>query len=250
MKIHKKERAVIRILVIAPVGRPRFLRWFNVTLILFWIHAPLFTVFWYMPASNASCGSVKSAVGAPNFFQFLYLAIAKRSYLTKNLFRKLHLMPTLVLPSSFFSLLAFLLLVISSNPRLHWLWTSKLLNFLKHRILHLRSCVSSTTSIHSAASANAWHPGTTVEYSKSEAKFFWVNPKFRRSRAATLLVNSPRECFTCVTRILIFLRFLSSLAAPLHPMAPSAISWQPLRTPPPTPYVQRSIDNVCTSHER
>ena len=165
-------------MVKAPVGRPRFLRYLYVTLILFSIHIPLFTVFWYMPSSNASCGSVKSAVGAPHFLKILYLAIAKTSFLTKHFFRKLHLMPIRVLLSSFFSLLACLLLVISSNPRHHSLWTSKLLNFLKHRILHSRSCVSSTTSIHSAASASAWHPGTTVEYSKSEAKFFSVNPKF------------------------------------------------------------------------
>ena len=165
-------------MVKAPVGRPRFLRYLYVTLILSSIHIPLFTVLWYMPSSNASCGSVKSAVGAPHFFKILYLAIAKTSFLTKHFFRKLHLMPIRVLLSSFFSLLACLLLVISSNPRRHSLWTSKLLNFLKHRILHSRSCVSSTTSIHSAASASAWHPGTTVEYSKCEAKFFWVNPKF------------------------------------------------------------------------
>ena len=148
-------------MVKTPVGRPRFLRYLYVTLILFSIHIPLFTVFWYMPSSNASCGSVKSAVGAPHFFKILYLAIAKTSFLTKHFFRKLHLMPIRVLLSSFFSLLACLLLVISSNPRRHSLWTSKLLNFLKHRILHSRSCVSSTTSIHSAASASTWHPGAT-----------------------------------------------------------------------------------------
>ena len=172
----------------APVGRPRFLRYFNVTLILLWIHTPLFTVFWYMPSSNASCGSVKSAGGTPNFFQFLYLAIAKTSFLTKNLFRKLHLMPTLVLPSSFFSLLAFLLLVISSNPRLHGLWTSKLLNFEKHRILHLRSCASSTTTL------LIIHRGLSYKTSFKILVWFHMN------------VN--------------------------------------------TPNVQRSIDNVCTSHER
>ena len=122
------------------------------TLILFSIHIPLFTVFWCMPSSNASCGSVKSGVGAPHFFKILYLAIAK--FLTKHFFRKLHLMPIRVLLSSFFSLLACLLLVIYSNPRRHSLWTSKLLNFLKHRTLHSRSCVSSTTSKHSAASAS------------------------------------------------------------------------------------------------
>ena len=133
-------------MVKAPVGRPRFLRYLYVTLILFSIHIPLFTVFWYMPSSNASRGSVKSAVGAPHFFKILYLAIAKTSFLTKHFFRKLHLMPIRVLLSSFFSLLACLLLVISGNPRRHSLWTSKLLNFLKHRILHSRSCVSSTTS--------------------------------------------------------------------------------------------------------
>jgi len=148
-------------MVKAPVGRPRFLLYLYVTLILLSIHIPLFTVFWYMPSSNASRGSVKSAVGAPHFFKILYLAIAKTSFLTKHFFRKLHLMPIRVLLSSFFSLLACLLLVISSNPRRHSLWTSKLLNFLKHRILHSRSCVSSTTSIHSAASACAWHPGAT-----------------------------------------------------------------------------------------
>ena len=80
-------------MVKAPVGRPRFLRYLYVTLILFSIHIPLFTVFWYMPSSNASCGSVKSAVGAPHFFKILYLAIAKTSFLTKHFFRKLHLMP-------------------------------------------------------------------------------------------------------------------------------------------------------------
>ena len=92
-------------MVKAPVGRPRFLRYLYVTLILFSIHIPLFTVFWYMPSSNASCGSVKSAVGAPHFFKILYLAIAKTSFLTKHFFRKLHLMPIRVLLSSFFSFL-------------------------------------------------------------------------------------------------------------------------------------------------
>ena len=92
-------------MVKAPVGRPRFLRYLYVTLILFSIHIPLFTVFWYMPSSNASCGSVKSAVGAPHFFKILYLAIAKTSFLTKHFFRKLHLMPIRALLSSFFSFL-------------------------------------------------------------------------------------------------------------------------------------------------
>ena len=92
-------------MVKAPVGRPRFLRYLYVTLILFSIHIPLFTVFWYMPSSNASRGSVKSAVGAPHFFKILYLAIAKTSFLTKHFFRKLHLMPIRVLLSSFFHFL-------------------------------------------------------------------------------------------------------------------------------------------------
>ena len=92
-------------MVKAPVGRPRFLRYLYVTLILFSIHIPLFTVLWYMPSSNASCGSVKSAVGAPHFFKILYLAIATTSFLTKHFFRKLHLMPIRVLLSSFFSFL-------------------------------------------------------------------------------------------------------------------------------------------------
>ena len=89
----------------APVGRPRFLLYLYVTLILLSIHIPLFTVFWYMPSSNASRGSVKSAVGAPHFFKILYLAIAKTLFLTKHFFRKLHLMPIRVLLSSFFHFL-------------------------------------------------------------------------------------------------------------------------------------------------
>ena len=119
-------------MVKAPVGRPRFLRYLYVTLILFSIHIPLFTVIWYMQSSNASCGSVKSAVNAPNFFKILYLAIAKSttSFLTKHFFRKLHLMPIRVLLSPFCSFLACLLLVISSNRmhrhcmhRMHFTWT-------------------------------------------------------------------------------------------------------------------------------
>ena len=107
-------------MVKAPVGRPRFLRYWYVTLILFSIHIQLFTVFWYMPSSNASCGSVKSAVGAPHLFKILCLALAKTSFLTKHVFRKLHLMPIRVLLSSFFHSC---LSSTGYRHRMHFTWT-------------------------------------------------------------------------------------------------------------------------------
>ena len=163
-------------MVKAPVGRPRFLRYLYVTLILFSIHIPLFTVFLVHAIFKCFAWKRQKCCRRASFFQNLVFGYSENVISDETFLSKTSSHAHTCFAKLLFSLLACLLLVISSNPRRHSLWTSKLLNFLKHRILHSRSCVSSTTSIHSAASASAWHPGTQLSSTQSarQSSFEWI----------------------------------------------------------------------------
>ena len=91
-----------RNMVMAPSGRPRFLRFLKVTLFLCLSHTPVFTVFLSMPFWDSSCWGTKSAVGAPNFFEILRFTTAKLSFFVKNDVRKLYPVSGFHLPASFF----------------------------------------------------------------------------------------------------------------------------------------------------
>ena len=137
----------------APVRRPRFLRFLEVTLFLCLSHTPVFTVFFVHAILKFFMLRHQKCCRRAYFFWNLVFYHSETVIFCKKWRSKT--LPSVRFPSaSVFFRLCWVQMVTSSNQVLCWLWTWELLTFPKHRMLHCRVCIPSTTSIHSAASAN------------------------------------------------------------------------------------------------
>ena len=140
-------------MVMAPVRRPRFLRFLEVTLFLCLSHTPVFTVFFVHAILKFFMLRHQKCCRRAYFFWNLVFYHSETVIFCKKWRSKT--LPSVRFPSaSVFFRLCWVQMVTSSNQVLCWLWTWELLTFPKHRMLHWRVFVSSTTSIHSAASAH------------------------------------------------------------------------------------------------